>query len=358
MAPVYFALQQHKDVATTKICVTAQHRDMLDQVLDFFEIKPDYDLNLMQPNQNLYHLTANILTGLKPVLEDFAPDIVLVHGDTTTAMAASLATYYHGCKLAHIEAGLRTHNKHAPYPEEINRVITACVADIHFAPTEHAKNNLLQENIPSNQILVTGNTVIDALLYSVEKVRNSNNKEIEQLKQIIAPGKRLILLTMHRRENHGSHIQDICNAMTTIAQEPNVQIVYPVHRNPNVFNPVHQLLDNTENITLVDPLSYPSFVWLMDKADLIITDSGGIQEEAPSLGKPVLVLREVTERPEAIEAGTAILVHSDTTAIVEETLSLLNDTERYRKMQGISNPYGSGNAAITIAKYLVQQKHT
>ncbi|GIJ97803.1 UDP-N-acetyl glucosamine 2-epimerase [Capnocytophaga stomatis] len=356
MAPLVKAFQKDNSFET-KVCVTAQHRQMLDQVLDFFAITPDFDLDLMKPNQNLYTLTADIITGLKSVLEDFQPHYVFVHGDTTTTMAASIASFYAGAKVCHIEAGLRTFNKYAPFPEEINRQVTGRIADYHFAPTLTSKQNLLSERIAEETILVTGNTVIDALLESVERVEQIEDKEIEQLKTIVDTSKKLILVTGHRRENHGAGFIDICEALKEIAlNNPNVQIVYPVHLNPNVQKPVYEILSEVGNIHLIAPLSYPAFVWLMKYSYLIITDSGGVQEEAPSLGKPVLVMRNTTERPEAVTAGTVILVGTDKKRIVQECQLLLNDTDRYAQMSALHNPYGDGKACERIVEFLNKLK--
>lgn len=350
MAPLYRKFQE-EPAFDTKLCVTAQHREMLDQVLDFFEIEPDYDLNIMRPNQNLYTLTAEIITQMKPVLEDFKPNYVYVHGDTTTTMATSLAAFYFGAQICHVEAGLRTFNLKSPFPEEMNRSVTGVVGNWHFAPTETSKSNLLRENKNENQIIVTGNTVIDALLYSVEKVNQSqySDKEIEHLKCILNENKKLVLVTGHRRENHGQGFVNICNALKELAtQNPQIQIIYPVHLNPNVQKPVYDLLSKIDNIKLIDPLSYPAFVWLMEKSYLIITDSGGVQEEAPSLGKPVLVMRNTTERPEAVEAGTVLLVGADTEKIVKEANTLIHDHEKYNNMSKLHNPYGDGKACERI----------
>lgn len=337
----------------TKVCVTAQHREMLDQVLEFFEIIPDFDLNLMKPNQNLYALTGEIINGLKPILESFKPDFVFVHGDTTTSMAASLAAFYSGAKVCHVEAGLRTHDKWSPFPEEMNRQLTGRLADFHFTPTSTSKENLLAENIKEKNILVTGNTVIDALKESVTKVNANIYIEIEDLKKKITLNKRILLVTGHRRENHGEGFINICKALKEIALLFNeVQIIYPVHLNPNVKKPVYEFLETVENISLIDPLSYPAFVWLMDKAELIITDSGGVQEEAPSLGKPVLVMRDTTERPEAVEAGTVILVGTNKQKIVDEAVNLLTDVDKYKRMSMLHNPYGDGKACKRIVSFV------
>jgi UDP-N-acetylglucosamine 2-epimerase (non-hydrolysing) len=353
MAPLVCAFKKENNIFDTRFCVTAQHREMLDQVLDFFEITPDYDLDLMKPNQNLFTLTSDILLRLKPILEEFQPDYVYVHGDTTTTMASSIAAFYTGAKICHVEAGLRTNNKLSPFPEEMNRQVTGRIADYHFAPTEQAKLNLLYENISESSILVTGNTVIDALLVSARKVESLDTPEIEKLKLIIEPDKKIILVTGHRRENHGQGFISICEALKEIAQtNPDVQIIYPVHLNPNVMKPVYEILSGIENILLIEPLAYPAFVWLMNQSYLIITDSGGVQEEAPSLGKPVLVMRDTTERPEAVEAGTVILVGTDKEKIVSECLSLLNDDVKYYNMSVLHNPYGDGKACEKIVTHI------
>jgi UDP-N-acetylglucosamine 2-epimerase (non-hydrolysing) len=353
MAPLIRAFQKNKDQFDTRVCVTAQHREMLDQVLAFFEITPHYDLDLMKPNQNLYTLTSDILLGLKPILEEFQPDYVYVHGDTTTTMASSIAAFYAGAKVCHVEAGLRTDNKRSPFPEEMNRQVTGRIADFHFAPTEQAKQNLLNEKVSENTILVTGNTVIDALLESTARVENLDNPEIEKLKTIIDPIKKIILVTGHRRENHGQGFIAICEALKEIAQtNPEVQMIYPVHLNPKVQQPVYEVLGELKNIQLIAPLSYPAFVWLMNKSYLIITDSGGIQEEAPSLGKPVLVMRATTERPEALAAGTVILVGSDKEKIIFECNRLLQDKEKYHQMSALHNPYGEGKASEKILEFM------
>lgn len=355
MAPLVKEFQKHLEF-DTRVCVTAQHREMLDQVLDFFQIKPDYDLNLMKPNQNLYTLTADIITGLKPILEDFKPDYVYVHGDTTTTMSASIASFYSGAKVCHVEAGLRTHNKRSPFPEEINRQVAGRICDYHFAPTVQSQQNLLAEDIKESDIIVTGNTVIDALLDSSERVKNIQNDEIEYLKSIVEPNKKLILVTGHRRENHGQGFINICEALKEIAlTHKDVQIIYPVHLNPNVQKPVHAILADIDNIKLIDPLAYPAFVWLMTESYLIITDSGGVQEEAPSLGKPVLVMRDTTERPEAVDAGTVLLVGTDKKKIVAEANSLLTDINRYQSMSELHNPYGDGNACQRIAEFIKEK---
>jgi len=352
MAPLVKAFRKRSDVFETKVCVTGQHREMLDQVLKFFEIEPDFDLEIMKPNQNLYSLTGGIIEALRPVLEGYEPDYVFVHGDTTTSTASAFAAFYAGSKICHVEAGLRTFNKRSPFPEEMNRQLTGRLADFHFAPTNTSKQNLLKENIAEERILVTGNTVIDALLQSVERVENIENEEIVFLESVIDPVKEVILVTGHRRENHGQGFINICEALKEIAVSQNVQIIYPVHLNPNVQGPVHEILRGIENIKLIRPLAYPAFVWLMNKAKLIITDSGGVQEEAPSLGKPVLVMRDTTERPEAVDAGTVILVGTDKEKIIEETISLLKNENRYNEMSHLHNPYGDGRACIRIVEYI------
>lgn len=355
MAPLVKEFKSNKVDFDIRVCVTAQHRQMLDQVLDFFDIIPDYDLDLMKQNQTLNSLTADILMGMKPILTEYNPDYVFVHGDTATSTAVALAAYYAQCKVVHIEAGLRTFNKWSPFPEEMNRQITSKLADIHFAPTIQSRQNLLNEGINDDNIVVVGNTVIDALHFSVDRVNSPNfvNDEIKLLKNIIDPGKKLILVTGHRRENFGQGFVNICNALKSIVDmNPDVQIIYPVHLNPNVQKPVNEILSGVSNIYLIPPLSYPSFVWTMDKAKVIITDSGGVQEEAPSLGKPVLVMRDTTERPEAVLAGTVILVGTDRKKIVEETLDLLRNTDRYVKMSTLHNPYGDGKSSKKIIEFL------
>lgn len=355
MAPLVKEFLKYPEIFDTKICVTAQHREMLDQVLEFFEIKPDFDLNLMKPNQNLYTLTSSILLELQPILESFNPEYIYVHGDTTTTMASSLAAFYAGAKVCHVEAGLRTFDMLSPFPEEMNRTVTGVITNIHFCPTETSKNNLILENKPNDSIIVTGNTVIDALMFSVDKVKriNYHDPEIEKLKAILDSEKKLILVTGHRRENHGDGFVRICEALKEIAlNNPKAQIIYPVHLNPNVQGPVYKLLSEINNIQLITPLSYPAFVWLMEKSYLIITDSGGIQEEAPSLGKPVLVMRDTTERPEAVDSGTVILVGTNKDKIVKETNKLLSNTVTYRKMSKLHNPYGDGTASQKIVNYI------
>tara|TARA_R110002072_G_scaffold22615_1_gene79405 strand:+ start:239809 stop:240942 length:1134 start_codon:yes stop_codon:yes gene_type:complete len=354
MAPLVKAFL-NDDSFETKVCVTAQHREMLDQVLEFFEIVPDYDLNIMKPNQNLYSLTAAIIENMKPVLEDAQPDFVYVHGDTTTSMAVGIAAFYSGAKVCHVEAGLRTFNRQYPFPEEFNRQLTGKIADYHFAPTLLSEENLVKENTLKDKILVTGNTVIDALLFGIEKVNSESfvDPEIEMLQSKLDFSKRIILVTGHRRENHGEGLENICRALQNIASEnTDTQIVYPVHLNPKVKGPVHEILSEVNNIHLVDPLAYAAFIWLMEKSYLIITDSGGIQEEAPSLGKPVLVTRDTTERPEAVEEGTVLLVGTNSEEIIKQSQRLLDDEEYYKSMSLLHNPYGDGKASKRIIDFV------
>ena len=357
MAPLVKEFEKHNDVES-KVCVTAQHREMLDQVLDMFEIVPDYDLNLMKPGQDLYDITSNVLLGMKDVLSDFAPDVVLVHGDTTTTSATSLAAFYQKIKVGHVEAGLRTGDIYSPWPEEVNRQITGILANYHFAPTTTSRDNLLRENKSKEGILVTGNTVIDALFLALDKIEQ--NKELkaniesnfDNLKFNIHNSK-LILVTGHRRENFGQGFINICEALKTLAiNNPDIDIVYPVHLNPNVQKPVKELLSDVSNIHLIAPLQYETFLYLMSKSYFIITDSGGVQEEAPSLGKPVLVMRDTTERPEALEAGTVKLVGTDSEMIIKEAQLLLDDDVEYEKMSKAHNPYGDGKACEKIVKYI------
>jgi UDP-N-acetylglucosamine 2-epimerase (non-hydrolysing) len=357
MAPLVKAFEKYTDDFETKVCITAQHREMLDQVLSFFEIKPDYDLDLMKPNQNLYTLTASIIENMKPVLEDFQPDYVYVHGDTTTTMAAALAGFYSGAEVCHVEAGLRTFNKRAPFPEETNRSVTGRLADFHFPPTEKSKENLLKEGIKEETTEITGNTVIDALLFSVNKLQQQNyiDEEIKEVQAKVDISKKIILVTGHRRENHGEGFINICKALKEIAEKnPDCELVYPVHLNPNVQKPVYELLSEVKNIKLIAPLNYPAFVWLMEKSYLIITDSGGVQEEAPSLGKPVLVMREITERPEAVKAGTVILVGTNAKKIISETQKLMDDEAYYQNLSKLHNPYGDGKASERIISFMLR----
>ena len=359
MAPLVKALQQAAPAIQTVVCVTAQHREMLDQVLRLFDIQPEHDLNIMKPGQDLFDITANILTGLKPVLAAEQPDLVLVHGDTSTTLAASLAAYYMRAKVGHVEAGLRTGNKWAPFPEEMNRRITGAVADIHFAPTSAAKDNLLREGVREQDIHVTGNTVIDALLDVVGKLRGDaeSRKRLDEQFSFLKPGRRLVLVIGHRRENFGEGFQNICHALADIASaHPDVDVLYPVHLNPNVRQPVQGILAarKLDNVHLIDPVGYLPFVYLMDRSHLIITDSGGVQEEAPSLGKPVLVMRNTTERPEAVQAGTVRLVGTDRHKLVHETHRLLTDPQAYAAMAQAHNPYGDGKAVGRIVTTLLE----
>jgi len=354
MAPVVKGLRQSNG-AEIFICVSAQHRKMLDQVLDLFGIDPDYDLDLMRPDQTLAGLTALVLTGVSEVLDSLQPDLVLVHGDTSTAFATSLACFYKKIPVAHIEAGLRSGNMQSPWPEELNRRFVGQMASMHFAPTALARSNLEAEGIDSNAIWVTGNTVIDALLEVVDQLTGTPSLAsvlARDMPWLNNPTLRLILVTGHRRENFGDGIEEVCRALRKLALEPNVVIVYPVHPNPQVMEPVHRLLDGITNVHLVEPMEYLSFVFLMSKAYFIITDSGGIQEEAPSLGKPVLLMRDTTERPEAISAGTVCMVGSNEARILEEARHLLADPEHYGRMSTAHNPYGDGKAAERIVKVI------
>lgn len=358
MAPLVKELQALAGPMETVVCVTAQHREMLDQVLQLFDIAPQYDLNIMKPGQDLTDITSNILIGLKGVLQQEKPDWVLVHGDTTTTLAASLAAFYAQVPVGHVEAGLRTGNKRAPYPEEMNRRLTSAIADLHFAPTDAAQAHLLREGIAPETIHITGNTVIDALLAVVKKLRQDTQAQqtLQERFAFLNPGRRLILVTGHRRENFGAGFENICNALADIAAEhSDVEILYPVHLNPNVRQPVADILARRklDNVHLIDPVDYLPFVYLMDRAYLIITDSGGVQEEAPSLGKPVLVMRETTERPEAVDAGTVLLVGTSREKIVSEARRLLHDAEAYTQMSRAHNPYGDGTAAQQIAAVML-----
>lgn len=348
MAPVVQALEAHSQFAS-KVCVTAQHREMLDQVLGLFNIRPDYDLNLMKPGQGLTEITASVLAGLKPILEEVRPDLVLVHGDTTTTLSASLAAYYQQIPVGHVEAGLRTGNIYSPWPEEINRKVVGAIARLHFAPTSKAAGNLEREGVPESQISTTGNTVIDALVQVVKKLEDDNGQsEAFDNEFGINLSKRLILVTGHRRESFGGGFERICEAISTIAEHQNVEVIYPVHLNPNVKGPVEARLSGLANVQLIAPQDYLPFVHLMRRADIILTDSGGVQEEAPSLGKPVLVMRDTTERPEAVEAGTVKLVGTDPELIIRECNSLLSSEEAYNSMSFAHNPYGDGLASERI----------
>ncbi|MBT6093920.1 MAG: UDP-N-acetylglucosamine 2-epimerase (non-hydrolyzing) [Rhodospirillaceae bacterium] len=351
MAPVVHALAKAEDM-DCRVCVTAQHREMLDSVLSLFDIRPDHDLNVMRANQDLAHITQSVLSGVSEVLAAEKPDRILVHGDTTTTFAAALAGYYAKIPVGHVEAGLRTGDRYAPFPEEMNRRLTDTLCDLHFAPTESAAVNMRREGIAEDGLSVTGNTVIDALLQVVEKFRGDEKLS----SQLAAPfpflksGRRTILVTGHRRENFGTGFENICTALAALAERDDVEIVYPVHLNPNVQVPVNRLLGGKDNVHLLAPQDYLPFVYLMDNCHMVITDSGGIQEEAPSLGKPVLVMRDVTERPEAVEAGTVKLVGTDSEAIVNEARLLLDDKHIYATMSRAHNPYGDGKAAARIVQ--------
>lgn len=353
MAPVVARLAEHDDIES-RVCVTGQHRQMLDQVLDLFDIEPDYDLNVMTQGQTLTGVTTSVLSGLDGVLADCKPDRVLVHGDTTTTMAASLAAFYRMVPVGHVEAGLRTWNPYAPWPEEMNRKITDAISDLYFAPTERSRDNLLAEGVKPGSIHITGNTVIDALLQVRDQVEGSRalqDRFAEQFSFLSGNNqRRLILVTGHRRENFGDGFETICHALADLSQRDDVEIVYPVHLNPNVRDPVNRLLAHRDRVHLIEPLDYLPFVYLMNRAHLIITDSGGVQEEAPSLGKPVLVMREVTERPEAVDAGTVRLVGTDRHKIVAEATRLLDDNDAYYAMSRAHNPYGDGDASARIVE--------
>ncbi len=361
MAPLVKVLEETAGIES-KVCVTAQHREMLDQVLDMFDIKPDYDLNIMKPGQDLFDVTTNVLNGIKPVLKEFKPDIVLVHGDTTTTSATSLAAFYEKIAVGHVEAGLRTGDIYSPWPEEANRQITGVLATYHFAPTATSRNNLVRENKNIDDIIITGNTVIDALFLALDKIENNSelkNSIIENISKYYKfdENKKIILVTGHRRENFGQGFINICEALKTLAlNNPDVDIIYPVHLNPNVQKPVNEILSDVKNVYLIEPLQYENFIYLMNKAYFIITDSGGIQEEAPSLGKPVLVMRDTTERPEAVEAGTVKLVGTDSSKIIHEAQKLLDDKDEYEKMSKAHNPYGDGKACQRIVDFIKDVK--
>ena len=355
MAPVVLALRREPEIVS-RVCVTAQHRHMLDQVLELFGIVPDYDLNIMKPKQSLAEVTIAVLAGLTQLLASERPDRVLVHGDTTTAMAATIAAFYQKIPVGHVEAGLRTWDLSRPWPEEMNRKIVDAIADLLFAPTESARTNLLAEGLGSRKILVTGNTVIDALLHIIGLLRQNRQLE-EQVRRhfnFLDPARKLVLITGHRRESFGDGFERICRAIAEIAERPDVEIVYPVHLNPNVREPVGRILAQCARVHLIEPLDYLPFVYLMDRSHLIITDSGGIQEEAPSLGKPVLVMRDVTERPEAVEAGTVQLVGTDTQRIVASAAALLDGSSVRQKLPQVQNPYGDGQAAQRIVQELTR----
>lgn len=364
MSPLVKEFQKYPEKFKTIVCVTGQHREMLDQVLRIFDIQPDYDLNIMKQGQDLYDVTARVLTGMRDVLKETRPDIVLVHGDTTTSTAAALAAFYQQIPVGHIEAGLRTHNIYSPWPEEVNRQITGRIATYHFAPTSLSKDNLLQEGISGEQIIVTGNTVIDALYMVVEKIKNDGilSCELEKVLKAsgydisrLSDGRKLVLITGHRRENFGDGFISMCKAIKSLSEKyPEVDFVYPMHLNPNVRKPIHEVFGKSQraNLFFIEPLEYLSFVYLMEKAAIVLTDSGGIQEEAPGLGKPVLVMRDTTERPEALAAGTVKLVGTNYDKIVNEVSGLLDSQEYYEKMSKAVNPYGDGKACSRIVKAL------
>ncbi len=364
MAPLVKKLQEMPEAFQTIVCVTGQHREMLDQVLRLFDITPEYDLNIMKPNQDLYDITSRILLGMRDVLKEVQPDIVLVHGDTTTSMAAALAAFYQQIPVGHVEAGLRTGNIYSPWPEEMNRLITGRITTYHFSPTPLARENLLQEHVAEEQIIVTGNTVIDALQMVVGKLREDTALASEVANRISEMGydvarlngsKRMVLITGHRRENFGEGFLNICHAIKHLAEQyPEVDFVYPMHLNPNVRKPVLEILgEGAENVFLIEPLDYLPFVYMMQHSTLILTDSGGVQEEAPGLGKPVLVMRDTTERPEAVEAGTVLLVGTNREKIEQGVSQLLDDADMYRRMSEAINPYGDGRACERIVKYLL-----
>lgn len=366
MAPLVKEFQKHSDKFQTIVCVTGQHREMLDQVLDIFEIEPDFDLNIMKQGQDLYDVTARVLTGMRDILKDTNPDIVLVHGDTTTSMAAALASFYQQIPVGHVEAGLRTHNIYSPWPEEMNRQITGRIAEFDFAPTPLSKKNLLEEGVSENKITVTGNTVIDALYWVVNKFKSNESLKGSLKKELykagydinrLSDGRKLVLITGHRRENFGEGFMSICKAIKSLVQKyPEVDFIYPMHLNPNVRKPIHEVfgenLEGLGNMFFIEPLEYLSFVFLMEKSSIVLTDSGGIQEEAPGLGKPVLVMRGTTERPEAVEAGTVKLVGTIYDKIVDEVSKLLEDVEYYNQMSQAVNPYGDGKACARIVSAL------
>lgn len=367
MAPLVKEFQKQPKRVETVVCVTGQHREMLDQVLKIFDIKPDYDLNIMKQGQDLYDVTARVLTGMRDVLKEVKPDVVLVHGDTTTSTAAALAAFYQQIPVGHVEAGLRTHNIYSPWPEEMNRLLTGRLATYHFSPTPLSRNNLIKESINDRNIIVTGNTVIDALYWVVDKIKN--NKELDnELESVLSKagydvnrldnGKKLVLITGHRRENFGDGFINMCTAIKDLTiKHPNVDFVYPMHLNPNVRKPIHEVfgedLSGLKNMFFIEPLEYLSFVYLMEKSSIVLTDSGGIQEEAPGLGKPVLVMRDTTERPEALNAGTVKLVGTDYNKIVNEVSSLIDDKAAYEKMSKAVNPYGDGLACGRIVNALL-----
>ncbi len=355
MAPVVERLKMTKSVESY-VCVTAQHRQMLDQVLELFKIKPDYDLDLMKPGQNLTDITTGVLSGLRPILRELKPDLLLAQGDTTTVFAAALAAFYEKIPVGHVEAGLRTGNIFSPWPEEMNRKLASAIARFHFAPTSKAKANLLREGISSKDIIVTGNTVIDALLEVVARFKKNPklSRDMEKKFSFLDPKRKMVLVTGHRRENFGGGFEGICRALARLSEREDVQIVYPVHLNPNVQEPVKRLLGGRKRVHLIEPQDYLPFVFLMSRSYLILTDSGGVQEEAPSLGKPVLVMRDTTERPEAVDAGTVILVGTNDKVIVKKAERLLDQPAQYRKMSRAHNPYGDGLAAKRIVQHILK----
>lgn len=361
MVPLIKEFKKYNDFEI-KICVSAQHRQMLDQVLNLFEIKPDYDLDIMKANQDLYDISSRVLLGMRDVMKDFCPNVVLVHGDTTTSFVGALAAFYQKIKIGHVEAGLRTNDLYSPFPEEANRQITGVLADFHFAPTQSAKQNLIKENKNPNSIIVTGNTVIDALLLMIDKIEKNVNlrDEITSILRLkysnFGSERKFILVTGHRRENFGDGFLNICDALKNIAQNnPEIDIVYPLHLNPNVQKPVREILSNLSNVYLIDPLEYEKFVYLMSKSFFIITDSGGIQEEAPSLGKPVLVTRDTTERPEALQSGAVKLVGTNKNIIIKEAQNLILQKDEFEKMSKANNPYGDGKASERILEFLKER---
>ncbi len=356
MAPLVVKLNDNENI-TSAVCVTGQHREMLDQVLDLFNIIPDYDLNVMKKNQSLSEVTSNIITKLSPILSEFEPDLILVHGDTTTTFTATLSGFYHQIPVGHVEAGLRTGNILSPWPEEGNRKLVSCLTEMHFAPTQQAMDNLLEENIHKNKITITGNTVIDALFMMKDKIENDKilSSKLCQMFPFTKNKNRIVLVTGHRRENFGEGFENICESLKLLAKtNQDVNFVYPVHLNPRVREPVNDLLTGIDNIHLIEPQGYLEFVYLMINSDIILTDSGGIQEEAPSLGKPVVVMRDTTERPEAVTAGTVILVGTNKNKIVNTINSLLNNEERYRQMSMAHNPYGDGTASDKIIQQIIE----
>jgi len=362
MAPLIHCLKKENNLFEIKVCVSGQHQSMLTQALGIFDLKSDYNLDIMEPNQTLFTVTSKIIKKMEGILSEFEPHLVLVHGDTTTTFTGAISSFYHKIPVAHIEAGLRTHNIYSPFPEEINRKLTSQIATLHFAPTQRSMDNLIKEGVSADKIIITGNTVIDALFLTLEKINNNIDtqknilNDLENKKYIFAENRRIVLVTGHRRENFGTGFINICKALKELAvKNTDVDIVYPVHLNPQVKIPVHQILGEISNIHLIEPLDYESFVYLMNQSHIIITDSGGVQEEAPSLGKPVLVMRKNTERPEALKAGTVKLVGTDKELIVSEAQKLLDNKEKYSKMSLASNPYGDGNASLRIVNFLKKE---